>query len=139
VQPFTNLLITLKWEQISKVGVGDVTSLQKGMKCHKSVVSFHQHSSYVVAANYHPSINTTNIHLSNNIYSDNTNMSNRQSILEVVTQANINKHAVKDDAPHRLPQSMADCISIDNGNELFSSFERYYKKEDRKASLNQKL
>jgi hypothetical protein len=63
-------------------------------------------------------------------------MGNTQLILEAVTQANIKKNALEDDAPAGLPQTMAGCISADDGNEVFSSFERYCQEEDRKASLN---
>jgi hypothetical protein len=52
-------------------------------------------------------------------------MGNTQSNLEAVTQANINKNAIEDDAPAGVPETMADCLASDDGNEVFSSYERY--------------
>jgi hypothetical protein len=59
-------------------------------------------------------------------------MGNTQSILEAVTQANINKNAIEDDAPAGVPETMANCLSSDDGNEVFSSYERYCQEQDRK-------
>jgi hypothetical protein len=63
-------------------------------------------------------------------------MGNTQSILEAVTQANINKNAIEDDAPAGVPETMAGCLSSDDGKEVFSSYERYCQEQDRKARLD---
>jgi hypothetical protein len=61
-------------------------------------------------------------------------MGNTESILEAVAVANINKNAIEDEAPAGVPETMAGCLSSDDGKEVFSSYEKYCQEQDRKEA-----
>jgi hypothetical protein len=61
-------------------------------------------------------------------------MGNTESILEAVAVANINKNGIEDEAPAGVPETMAGCLSSDDGKEVFSSYEKYCQEQDRKEA-----